>query len=212
MAEIEEAENGVTGLAREWLARAVHAPRDPAWVADNTSFPNWAPFAPESGRIGVFVWEHPPEWVETLSGAAKALQRIEAPPTPPVRDPAPATPLALPLETKPAEAGSAGGGEEEHAQGSVADEGARPANRSDHQAVPGTPSDIVMEHGEPAAPPSRVAEAPARKNDAGSSEMGAGSAPSASRIEPVAFPLERAPDDPGAQASDGKGLWRRLTE
>ena len=69
MAEIEEAENGMTGLAREWLARAAHAPRDPAWVADGTSFPHWAPFAPESGRIGVFVWEHPPEWVETAFGA-----------------------------------------------------------------------------------------------------------------------------------------------
>src|SRR5690606_7387018 len=34
MAEIEEGEFGDKGRAREWLSRAVAAPRDPAWVAD----------------------------------------------------------------------------------------------------------------------------------------------------------------------------------
>jgi HemY protein len=212
MAEIEEAENGMTGLAREWLARAAHAPRDPAWVADGTSFPHWAPFAPESGRIGVFVWEHPPEWVEPFSGPAKALQRMEAPPTASASDQADATPPALPPVAKPGEAGAGGGGAEGLARGSLADEAARPANSSDHQASPGDARGIVVEHEEPAAPSSRVTEAPVRKNDAGLSQDGSGSAASASRIEPVAFPLERAPDDPGAQPPDSKGLWRRLTE
>ena len=34
MAEIEEGQNGDQGKAREWLARAMRAPRDPAWTAD----------------------------------------------------------------------------------------------------------------------------------------------------------------------------------
>ena len=34
MSEVEEAEHGDRGRVREWLARAVHAPRDPAWTAD----------------------------------------------------------------------------------------------------------------------------------------------------------------------------------
>ena len=34
LADIEEAETGDQGKVREWLARAVKAPRDPAWTAD----------------------------------------------------------------------------------------------------------------------------------------------------------------------------------
>ncbi len=207
MAEIEEAENGMTGLAREWLARAAHAPRDPAWVADGTSFPHWAPFAPESGHIGVFVWERPPEWAEPLSGPAKALQRIDAPPPASAPEPAVETPAALPLVATPAHGGS-GGGAEELAQGNLADE----TKQSDAQASPGNARRIVVENGEKAAPSSGVTETPMLKNDAGLSRDGPGSAASASRMEPVAFPLERPPDDPGAQPSDSKGLWRRLTE
>ena len=42
---------------------------------------------------------------------------------------------------------------------------------------------------------------------------GAGeAATSPAKIEAVAFPLERAPDDPGTQKPQGKGLWQRLTQ
>ena len=34
MAEIEQRESGDEGRAREWMARALRAPRDPAWTAD----------------------------------------------------------------------------------------------------------------------------------------------------------------------------------
>ena len=34
MADIEQAEHGVTGQVREWLARAARSPRDPVWIAD----------------------------------------------------------------------------------------------------------------------------------------------------------------------------------
>ncbi|GEP10861.1 heme biosynthesis protein HemY [Methylobacterium gnaphalii] len=62
MARIEQAEHGAeTGRAREWLARATRAPRDPAWIADGIVSERWAPVSPISGRVDAFVWKTPPE-------------------------------------------------------------------------------------------------------------------------------------------------------
>jgi HemY protein len=58
MAEIEERENGDQGRVRVWLARALTAPRDPAWIADGRPFERWAPVSP-SGRVGAFEWKVP---------------------------------------------------------------------------------------------------------------------------------------------------------
>ena len=66
MARIEEAEHGATsGRAREWLARAAHAPRDPLWIADGFASETWAPISPVSGRLDAFEWREPPN---TLTG------------------------------------------------------------------------------------------------------------------------------------------------
>jgi HemY protein len=67
MAEIEEAEHGATGRVREWLARAVRAPRDPAWTADGLVSDDWLPVSPVTGRIDAFEWRMP---VERLGGPA----------------------------------------------------------------------------------------------------------------------------------------------
>ena len=61
MAEIEEGEHGDRGRAREWLSRAVHAPRDPAWVADGMVLQGWAPVSPVSGLIDAVEWKVPAE-------------------------------------------------------------------------------------------------------------------------------------------------------
>ena len=61
MAQIEDGEFGDKGRAREWLARAVRAPRDPAWTADGIVSPEWLPLSPVSGRLGVFEWKVPVE-------------------------------------------------------------------------------------------------------------------------------------------------------
>ncbi|OYU72057.1 MAG: heme biosynthesis protein HemY, partial [Alphaproteobacteria bacterium PA3] len=45
MADIEEAQ-GDKGRAREWLARALTAPRDPIWVSDGVASPRWTPVSP----------------------------------------------------------------------------------------------------------------------------------------------------------------------
>jgi len=63
MAEIEEGEFGDRGRAREWLARAVRAPRDPAWTADGFISATWLPVSPVSGELGGFKWKVPVEGI-----------------------------------------------------------------------------------------------------------------------------------------------------
>lgn len=59
MADIEEGEFGDRGRMRDWLARAVRAPRDPAWMADGMTSERWLPISPISGRIDAFEWKAP---------------------------------------------------------------------------------------------------------------------------------------------------------
>lgn len=59
MAEIEEGQSGDQGKAREWLARAVNAPRDPVWTADGVTSEDWAPVSPVTGRLDAFEWKVP---------------------------------------------------------------------------------------------------------------------------------------------------------
>ncbi len=59
MAEIEEGQSGDQGKAREWLARALHAPRDPAWTADNIVSDEWEPTSPLTGKLDAFEWKVP---------------------------------------------------------------------------------------------------------------------------------------------------------
>ena len=49
LADIEEAETGNDGRVREWLQRAVKAPRDAAWVADGQISDHWLPVTGENG-------------------------------------------------------------------------------------------------------------------------------------------------------------------
>jgi HemY protein len=59
MAQIEDTEHGDRGRVREWLARAVHAPRDPAWVADGRISDTWAPVSPVSHTLDGYRWMVP---------------------------------------------------------------------------------------------------------------------------------------------------------
>ncbi len=64
MARIEGEEHGDKGRVREWLARAVNAPRDPAWTADNITSDTWAPVSPVTGALDAFQWRVPVESVD----------------------------------------------------------------------------------------------------------------------------------------------------
>lgn len=90
MAEIEEGQNGDQGKAREWLARAVRAPRDPAWTADGIVSDEWEPTSPVTGRLDAFEWKVP------VARTSKPLPLPPATvePETKIADPEPALPLA----------------------------------------------------------------------------------------------------------------------
>ena len=87
MADIEEA-SGDKGRAREWLARALTAPRDPIWVSDGVASPRWTPVSPVSGDIVPCEWKAPfempeqlePERAQELAAAEAGPEPVEAPP------------------------------------------------------------------------------------------------------------------------------------
>jgi len=64
MARIEGEQYADKGRVREWLARAVNAPRDPAWTADGFVADRWMPVSPVSGALDAFQWRVPVEAVE----------------------------------------------------------------------------------------------------------------------------------------------------
>jgi HemY protein len=78
MARLEGEELGDTGRVREWLARAVTAPRDPAWTADGVVSDRWAPVSPVTGALDAFQWRVAVEALEQDSAArlAKKLDEI----------------------------------------------------------------------------------------------------------------------------------------
>ncbi len=59
MAQIEEAERGDIGRAREWMSRAVNAGHDPVWTADGVIAETWLPLSPVTGRLDAFQWRVP---------------------------------------------------------------------------------------------------------------------------------------------------------
>lgn len=64
MARIEDEDMSNTGGVREWLARAVNAPRDPAWTADGIISETWQPVSPVTGALDAFQWRVPVEAAE----------------------------------------------------------------------------------------------------------------------------------------------------
>ena len=88
MAQLNDLE-GDEGRAREWMARALNAARDPAWTADGYVSERWLPVSPVTGRLDAFQWKVP---VADLGERAPVL--IEAPReivSPPLGDTAPET-------------------------------------------------------------------------------------------------------------------------
>jgi HemY protein len=94
MAEIEEIEHGDNGRAREWMARAVHAARDPAWTADGFISERWLPVSPVSGRLDAFQWKVPlaelggPEAGQGSEKRPALLDASPKKPTPAAEEPA----------------------------------------------------------------------------------------------------------------------------
>ena len=82
MAQIEDAQND-RGRSREWLAKAVHAPRDPMWVSDGVALNQWQPLSPVTGEITPCEWKPPfdmPHGQLTFDDAAGDPVKALAPP------------------------------------------------------------------------------------------------------------------------------------
>lgn len=104
MARVEKGEKGDTGRVRQWLARAVAAPRDPTWVADNQASNSWAPVSPVTGELDAYEWREAPEppqraadagWLAEIVSSAEieAGPLLEAAPiaSAPIEEPEPRT-------------------------------------------------------------------------------------------------------------------------
>jgi HemY protein len=66
MAQIEEGQAGDQGKARQWLSKAVIAPRDATWIADGIISNVWEPISPITGKLDAFEWKIPPSAVATI--------------------------------------------------------------------------------------------------------------------------------------------------
>jgi HemY protein len=95
MARIEVGELGDKGREREWLARALRAPRDRAWIADGYISDRWLPVSPVTGAVDGFEWKAPVDAIgrgdDTLvieERPAPAAAAAPPPLAPPPREPA----------------------------------------------------------------------------------------------------------------------------
>jgi HemY protein len=104
MARIEGDGFQNAGKVREWLARAVHAERDPAWTADGVVADRWAPVSPVTGRLDAFEWKVPAEAVDKpdrnlISQRMDDLLKLGVGPA---NDARPAAPERVPLQREEA--------------------------------------------------------------------------------------------------------------
>ena len=101
MAELEQCESGDEGRAREWMARALHAARDPAWTADGFISDRWMPVSPVNGQLDAFQWKVPLAELGNDGATIDVDEMSEAAAVPPpVVQPA-ETPVGDEAETKP---------------------------------------------------------------------------------------------------------------
>ena len=98
MARIESGELGDKGREREWLARALRAPRDRAWIADGYVSDRWLPISPVTGAVDAFEWKAPVDAIgrgddtliieerpEPVTASAQVLAPFAPPRAEPVR-------------------------------------------------------------------------------------------------------------------------------
>ena len=207
MADIEEGEFGDKGRMRDWLSRAVRAPKDAVWTADGYVSEKWLPVSPLTGRIDAFEWKVPVEQLgapqamasdagglEDLIGEPPAAQPAAAEET----DPAPAPQAAPETGTAPAGADAAESQEEAEDTALIEAEVEKPANSSDEpevaasaegEGVAGTEDALIAADTEDTDAAEERAEAAGRE---GKEE----------EDKTVVFPFGRRPDDPGVSEDD----------
>ena len=78
MAAIEKGEGADDHVVREWLAKALEAPRDPEWVCENCGDVHkaWAPVCQNCTAIDTLSWKRP---THTTGQSSVLLPMISAP-------------------------------------------------------------------------------------------------------------------------------------
>lgn len=223
MADLDETEHGDMGRVREWLGRAVRAPRDPAWTADGVVAERWAPVSPVTGRLDAFEWKTPMEALGAAT-AGSVDEALFAPPKP-IAGPASGPGTAGAAASGTGLAGDAAAGDAAAVSGLAGTRSAQGA-----QSGRGTPaaSAAAGAGGVAAAAPAAVTLAPASASGpvpaaaaAPPTEGASGDGPAppptgAARpgatdaaVRPVEFPLPHLPDDPGPTAAEDPADSRR---
>ncbi len=78
MAKIEEGLNE-TGKSRNWLSRAITAPRDATWVANSIHSDEWEPISPLNGKLDAFKWQIPQSNITIINEEIKETTKDEKP-------------------------------------------------------------------------------------------------------------------------------------
>jgi HemY protein len=183
MAELEMAQ-GDEGRAREWMARALNARRDPAWTADAFVSDHWLPISPVSGRLDAFEWKDP------LAGEdhGTVIEHRAEPPAPPAATPAVVS--AKDTDAKPSTTAQ-----------SAADERPPSAESSQPTPLPASEDKEKQRAAEEAAhaDPFSAGGRSARRAMAAATadESRAPRAREMTPVVPAVIPLVPPPDDPG---------------
>ncbi|MBO6539892.1 MAG: heme biosynthesis protein HemY [Rhizobiaceae bacterium] len=186
MADIEEADTGEQGRVRQWLARALRAPRDHAWVADGFVSEHWAPFSPVSGRIDAFEWKAPVE-------RAPQMIEQEAEETPPVAD------LETLSEAKKAEKSETADDKVVEIDVTPVKAEAAPA-KAEPKLAAAAPAKV-----DTAEKPEQAEKSAEAKEDAAKPDKPVSAKEAASkneRAEAEVVPFSRPPDDPGVEPEE----------
>jgi HemY protein len=200
MARIEGEQHADKGRVREWLARAVNSPRDPAWTADGFVADRWMPVSPVTGALDAFQWRVPVEAVEKSEGDVltnKLEELVALGMARPDLDPdddgdlAPIIPArAVELKKQPEPAPVAARDAAQHVEPEKPEVEARVEKPTKRGSVPDTAKPAAKRAAEPAAPATPPKTRSAATADAGGSKKSAAA-------EARAFVPSHAPDDPG---------------
>jgi HemY protein len=176
MAELEMRQ-GYEGRAREWMARALTARRDPAWTADGFVSDRWLPVSPVSGRLDAFEWRDPLAG-DQAGSVIEAEQRavLEAPQEVRVPEPPPKPTVAEVREATDVIMPSAASDE-----------------RTSHAANGGKQPDAAPAPQEPRA--AQASDSQPREQLPSRRAGGVTPVP----LAPPVIPLVHAPDDPGPE-------------
>ena len=216
MAELEHSQHGDEGRAREWMARALNARRDPAWTADGFVSERWLPVSPVSGRLDAFEWKDPLAGADHATIGVEARALLDAPrprlpaddmPAGSASDGSHARPVGStsPLVGESLPSGSTRGSDARSAAGEgVSSQQALSTKSPPHPSPPIKSGAGSLPQGE--REPAEIVDTQAAVKEPQSEEPRAHGSRARPRafapvpIPPAVIPLVHAPDDPGPDA------------